>query len=330
MQTTALRSQCYALRPAEQLAALARVVPRPLPSIYRVVLLWMLAIGWTAAISTGSVLGQELTGNEPPPAPGSAPASAISGDESSATQEPAIVDPTTLTSALQNAAGPEQFSSLLKAGLTLGVLSLAPAILLMTTCYIRVVVVLSLLRQAIGGQNLPPTQVITALAIFVTMLVMTPVWQDIKQDAIDPYTAEEIEWEVAWDKGTQPLMRFMSRQIEMAGNGQDVMLFYEYLPESQQVETPQTYRDVPLQALLPAFIISELKVAFLIGFQVFLPFVVVDLFVSSVNISMGMYMLPPALISLPLKLILFVTVDGWHLIVGMLLQSFAPYAETMA
>ncbi len=221
---------------------------------------------------------------------------------------------------------PEQLPSTLKAVLMLGVLSLAPAILLMTTCYVRVVVVLSLLRQAFGGQNLPPNQVITALALFVTLLVMAPVWNDVKKDAIDPYVNKEIAWSEAWEAGTRPLRRFMSRQIAMAENTNDIWLFYKYLPEDEQQESPETFNDVPIQVLLPAFVISELKIAFLMGFQIFLPFLVIDLVVSSVTISMGMFMLPPTMVSLPLKLILFVVVDGWHLVIGMLLESFAPYA----
>ena len=219
---------------------------------------------------------------------------------------------------------PDQLPSTLKALLMLGVLSLAPAILLMTTCYVRVVVVLSLLRQAFGGQNLPPNQVITALALFITLLVMAPVWNDVKKDAIDPYVDKEIAWDEAWDAGTRPLRRFMSRQISMAENTDNIWLFYKYLPEDQQ-KTPETFEDIPIQVLLPAFVISELKIAFLMGFQIFLPFLVIDLIVSSVTISMGMFMLPPTMVSLPLKLILFVVVDGWHLVIGMLLESFAPY-----
>ena len=219
---------------------------------------------------------------------------------------------------------PDQLPSTLKALITLAVLSLAPAILLMTTCYVRVVVVLSLLRQAFGAQNLPPNQVVTALALFVTLLVMAPVWNDVKTQGVDPYVNKEISWEQAWEQGTLPVKRFMSRQISSAENQDDIMLFYQYLPQEEQIE-PETYRDVPLKVLLPAFIISELKIAFLIGFQVFLPFLVIDLLVSSVTISMGMYMLPPMMISLPLKVVMFVIVDGWHLVIGLLLESFAPY-----
>jgi flagellar biosynthetic protein FliP len=152
---------------------------------------------------------------------------------------------------------------------------------------------------------------------------MTPVWSQVYTEAILPYTQEEIGLEQAWNRGVTPVRAFMSRQIDLAGNSDDVWLFYEYLPESHKTKSPETYDDVPLQVLVPAFMLSELKTAFLIGFQVYLPFLILDIVVSTVTISVGMMMLPPAMISLPFKLLLFVLVDGWTLVVGMLLQSFA-------
>jgi len=219
---------------------------------------------------------------------------------------------------------PQKLSSTLQVMLLLTVLSLAPAILLMTTSFVRIVVVLGLLRQALGTQQLPPSQVMTTLALFMTLLVMGPTWSEIYSKSIQPYSRGEItDPETAWNAGVAPLKRFMSRQIDAAGNSDDVWLFYEYLPPSQRsAKPPEVYEDVPLVALLPAFMLSELKVAFLIGFQIYLPFLILDLVVSSVTISMGMMMLPPVMISLPLKLLLFVLVDGWTLIVGMLLESF--------
>jgi flagellar biosynthesis protein FliP len=230
---------------------------------------------------------------------------------------------------------PEGMTAAIQVMLLLTVLSLAPAILLMTTCFVRMLVVLSLLRQAIGLQSLPPSQVITSLALFMTLLVMTPTWTRVYNESIRPYTAQEInpltgqpmklcaakpgEPDEAWELGIRPLREFMARQIEGAGNSDDVWLFYQYLPEASHA--PQTYDDVPLTALLPAYLLSELKTAFLIGFQIYLPFLIVDIVVASVTISMGMLMLPPVLISLPLKLLLFVLVNGWHLVVGMLLAS---------
>jgi len=223
----------------------------------------------------------------------------------------------------QQWASPEGLTSAIQVMLLLTVISLAPAVLLMTTCFVRIIVVLGLLRQALGTQQLPPSQVITSIAMFMTLLVMTPVWKAVYSDAIVPYTAHEIGLEQAWDAGIKPVRRFMSQQIDRTGNADDVWLFYKYLPKD--TPSPKSYDDVPLQALLPAFMLSELKTSFLIGFQVYLPFLVLDIVIASVTISMGMLMLPPVLISLPFKLLLFVMVDGWHLVVGMLLDSFTPY-----
>lgn len=225
-------------------------------------------------------------------------------------------------------AGPEKWTSpggmhsTMQVMLLLTVLSLAPALLLMTTSFVRIIVVMGLLRQALGAQGLPPSQVVTAISLFMTILLMGPTWSEVYTEAIHPYTREEIGLEEAWNRGCAPVRAFMSRQIDAAGNSDDVWLFYEYLPESQRKAEPETYDDVPLQALLPAFMLSELKVAFLIGFQIYLPFLVLDIVVSSITISMGMMMLPPAMVSLPFKLLLFVMVDGWTLIVGMLMESF--------
>lgn len=220
---------------------------------------------------------------------------------------------------------PEGLTSALQVMLLLTVLSLAPAILLMTTSFVRIIVVLGLLRQAMGTQQLPPSQVITSLAMFMTFLIMTPVWKQVYDDAIQPYTdpAVEMSLDEAWQAGAQPIRQFMSNQIDAAGNSDDVWLFMQYLPAD--TPTPESYDDVPLSALAPAYLMSELKVAFLIGFQVYLPFLILDIVIASVTISMGMLMLPPAMISLPFKLMLFVLVDGWHLIVGMLLESFVPF-----
>ena len=227
--------------------------------------------------------------------------------------------------------GPEKWTS--REGLTsslqililLTVLSLAPAILLMTTCYVRIIVVLGLLRQALGTAQLPPSQVITSISLFMTMFVMAPVWNKVYEDAIAPYTApgSSMSMQEAWAAGVAPVRDFMSRQIDMAGNHDDVHLFNAYYdPGGKPAES---FDDVPLRVLLPAYMLSELKTAFLMGFQIFLPFLLIDLVVASVTISMGMMMLPPAMISLPFKLLLFVLIDGWHLIVEMLLESFGTY-----
>ncbi|WP_231615347.1 flagellar type III secretion system pore protein FliP [Novipirellula artificiosorum] len=217
---------------------------------------------------------------------------------------------------------PEGLTSSLKVLLLLTVLSMAPAVLLMTTCYVRIIIVLGLLRQAIGLQSLPPSQVMTSIALFMTLFVMTPVWTRVYDDAIKPYTDPDVEMsmEEAYDAGSIPIREFMSNQIDVAGNHEDVHLFYTYMDPDAPL--PSTFEDVPLRVLLPAFILSELKTAFLMGFQIYLPFLIVDLVVASVTISMGMLMLPPAVISLPFKLLLFVLVDGWRLVVEMLMNSF--------
>jgi flagellar biosynthetic protein FliP len=230
--------------------------------------------------------------------------------------------------------GPEKWtsrqgmSSTLQVMLLLTVLSLAPAVLLMTTCFVRVVVVFGLLKQALGANQLPPSQVMTSIALFITLFVMAPVWSRVYHDAIEPYTAPDstMTLEEAWSRGEKPIKQFMARQIELAGNADDIWLFIEYLPPNERETEPETYDDVPLKVLLPAFMLSELKVSFLMGFQIFLPFLILDIVVSSITISMGMMMLPPVMISLPLKILLFVLVDGWRLVVEMLLRSFGEFS----
>jgi len=218
---------------------------------------------------------------------------------------------------------PEGLAASIQILVALTVLTLLPAIILMTTSFVRVLVVLAILRQAIGTQQLPPSQVITALAFFVTVAVMTPVWHETYREAIRPYTERKITLEQAWEKGASPIRRFMSLQIERAGNAEDVWLFLRYVNPNT---SPSTYDEVPLQALIPAFMLSELKTAFLIGFQIYVPFLIIDMVTAAVLLSLGMFMVPPAILSLPFKLALFVLLDGWHLVVGMLLESFAPFA----
>lgn len=231
----------------------------------------------------------------------------------------------------QNWTSPEGLASTLQVLLLLTVISLAPAILLMTTSFVRIIVVFGLLRQALGTQQLPPGQVITSIALFMTLLLMFPVWKKSYDDGIKPYTENRIGIDQAFDRSVEPIRRFMADQIVVTQNDDDVYLFLDYVePESLDGKEPDyVYYDpkpgetvVPLVALIPAFMLSELKTAFLIGFQIYLPFVVIDIVVASVTISMGMLMLPPVLVSLPFKLLLFVLVDGWTLVVQMLLDSF--------
>ena len=208
--------------------------------------------------------------------------------------------------------------------LALGALTLAPALIVMTTSFVRIVVVLGLLRQALGVQNLPPQQVITGLALFITFFVMYPVGNAIYNDALKPYEDGQITAMQAWDTGVAPLRQFMSRQIQKAGNDADVWLFWRADPDAPTGTAAEnlTYDDVPLRVLIPAFMTSELKIAFLLGVKLFIPFLIIDFLVSSITVSMGIMTLPPVMISLPLKLLLFVMLDGWRLTVEMLLTSF--------
>ena len=173
--------------------------------------------------------------------------------------------------------------------------------------------------QALGTQQLPPSQVITSLALFLTLLVMTPVWKQVYDRGVAPYTQKQIGLEQAWTDGVEPVRQFMCAQIERTGNSDDIRMFLHYLPGQPE---PTCYEEVPLSALLPAFMLSELKTSFLIGFQIYLPFLIIDLVVATVMVSMGMLMVPPALVAVPFKLLLFVLANGWQLVVGMLLESF--------
>ena len=209
-------------------------------------------------------------------------------------------------------------------------ISLAPSILMMTTCFVRFVIVLGLLRQAFGTQQLPPNQVLVALSLFLTVAVMGPVWTECYETGIEPYTSgvyvDQAEQQAALQEAATrtlaPLRRFMAAQIESTGNQSAIDLFLQHRGIDPD-DAPLYYEDVPTGVLLPAYLLSELKTAFAIGFQLYLPFVVLDMVVASVLIAMGMMMLPPPLISLPFKLLLFVLMDGWTLTVSLLLESVA-------
>jgi len=212
----------------------------------------------------------------------------------------------------------ENFSSALQIIILLTVLSLAPAILIMMTSFTRIVIVMSLLRQALGTQQLPPNQILIGLSLFMTFLVMRPTWERVNSEALQPYLKGEIEQQVALDKAQQPVRDFMFAQIDKADNWEDVYMFSHASGNPE----PKTRHDVATLTLIPAFVLSELKTAFLLGFKIYLPFLIIDMVISAVLISMGMMMLPPVMISLPFKLLLFVLVDGWHLITGSLMGSF--------
>jgi flagellar biosynthetic protein FliP len=206
----------------------------------------------------------------------------------------------------------------------LTVISLAPAIVLMTTCFPRILIVLGLLKQAIGAQGVPPPQVITALALFMTFLVMAPTYDRIYKEAVVPFNKGEIrDAETLWLKARQPVRDFMFDQLEATGNWNSLYTVLEYRGVDTSEPEKLTRADVDMVSLVPAFMLSELKTAFLLGFRIYLPFLVIDMVISSLLISMSMMMLPPVLISLPFKLLLFVMVDGWQLVVGGLLRGFA-------
>ena len=210
---------------------------------------------------------------------------------------------------------PGKISAALQLLFLLTVLSLAPAILIMLTSFTRIVIVLSLLRHALGTQQMPANQIIIGLAIFLTFFIMTPVWNEINSQALQPYINEEISAEKAFDLATKPIKEFMLKQTRE----KDMALFVKI----SKGEKPQKPDEIKLPVLLPAFAISELKTAFQIGFIIYLPFLILDMVIASILLSMGMMMLPPIMISLPFKLLLFVLVDGWNLVIGSLVQSFA-------
>ncbi len=221
--------------------------------------------------------------------------------------------------------GPQQsgLSVTLNIMLLLTVITLVPSIMLMTTSFIRIMVVLALLRQAIGTQSLPPGQVITGLAIFMTALVMKPTIDRVWSDAVVPYQNGEVrDMDELWVRASTPVRDFMFDQIEATDNWSSLYMILNYQGVDTSEPESMTRADIPTTTLVPAYMLSELKVAFLMGFRVYLPFLVIDMVIASLLISMSMMMLPPVLISLPFKLMLFVLVDGWTLIVGSLLESF--------
>ncbi len=215
---------------------------------------------------------------------------------------------------VEAAKGPQDVSVSLQILLLLTVLSLAPALLIMVTSFTRIVIVLAFIRSALGTQQIPPTQVLIGLALFLTLFVMAPVFGQINNKAIKPYTAHQISLNQAYDNASQPIRQFMFKQTRE----KDLALFV-YLAKMKQ---PRTQADIPTYVLIPSFIISELRAAFIIGFLIFIPFLIIDMVVASVLMSMGMLMVPPVMISLPLKILLFVLVDGWHLITRALVMGY--------
>jgi flagellar biosynthetic protein FliP len=215
---------------------------------------------------------------------------------------------------VEKGSDPGDVSVLLQIVFLLTVLTLAPAILILMTSFTRLAVVFSFLRQAVGTQQTPSNQIIAGLALFLTFFIMMPVWQKINNNALQPYLHEEISQEKALKEAINPIRNFMLKQTRE----KDLALFVKMA----KIKKPNNANDIPTSILIPSFVISELKTAFIIGFVLFVPFLIIDMVVASVLLSMGMMMLPPIMVSLPFKLMLFVLVDGWNIIVGSLVKSF--------
>lgn len=220
----------------------------------------------------------------------------------------------TITFGVDDAQTPTQISSALQVLFLLTILSIAPAILLMMTSFTRIVIVLGFVRQAMGTQNMPPTQVVVGLSLFLTFFIMSPTINQINQEALQPYLNEEITQENALERAIFPMREFMFSHV--------MEKELELLSDVTLADQPENRDDIPTMTLIPAFMLSELKRAFQMGFMVYIPFLVIDMIVASVLMSMGMMMLPPVIISMPFKLLLFVLVDGWGLVAGSLLKSF--------
>jgi flagellar biosynthetic protein FliP len=222
-------------------------------------------------------------------------------------------------------------STALNIMLVLTVISLAPSIILMMTCFARILIVLGVLKQALGTASVPPPQVITALALFSTLVVMSPTLDRINAEAVEPWRrGEVVDYDQLWTKARQPMRDFMFDQIEASGNWSSVYMVLSR--RGVDVSEPErlTREDVDMLTLVPAYMLSELKVAFLLAFKVYLPFLVIDMVVSTMLISMGMMMLPPVMVSLPFKILLFVLVDGWTLVVAGLMRSVAQHGDHAA
>ncbi len=226
----------------------------------------------------------------------------------------ALAQMPTIDISLGETSEPGQIATGLKILTLLTVLSLAPSLFVTLTSFVRIIVVMHFLRQAMGTQTMPPNQIIAGLAMFMTFFIMAPVFTKVYNEAFVPFTQETIGPEEAYDKAINPFRKFMLAQTREKDLGLFVSL--------SKIEKPKTIEDVPTYVVIPAFIISEMRTSFTIGFIIYIPFLVLDMVIASVLMSMGMMMLPPIMISLPFKLMLFVLVDGWHLIVGSLIKSF--------
>jgi len=220
----------------------------------------------------------------------------------------------TITLGIGEATDPGEVSTALQILIVLTILSVAPAILLMTTGFTRIVIVLSFMRQAMGTQSAPSNQIVIGLSLFLTFFVMAPVFNQINEQALQPYMSQQISQEEALDQALQPMRKFMFSQV----GEKDLQLLVDISKSPQ----PENQADISMMTLIPAFMLSELKRAFQMGFLLFVPFLMVDMIVASILMSMGMMMLPPIIVSLPFKILLFVLVDGWSLVIGSLVKSF--------
>ncbi|MBM4165829.1 MAG: flagellar type III secretion system pore protein FliP [Ignavibacteria bacterium] len=209
---------------------------------------------------------------------------------------------------------PEEVAVTLQILFLMTILSLAPALMILTTCFTRIIIVLHFIKQAIGVQQVPPSQVLVGLAIFLTFFIMGPTWNEVNNKGLQPYLKEEITLDEAYIKGVEPIREYMFKHTRE----EDLELF----TKMANVEKPSSRKDVPTHVLIPAFALNELRIGFQIGFVLFIPFIIIDLVITSILMSMGMMMLPPVIISLPFKLLLFVMVDGWHLVIDSLMRSF--------
>jgi flagellar biosynthetic protein FliP len=233
-----------------------------------------------------------------------------------ASDSPTAIPPMKFNFELGQDSSPQMMSTGLQILLALTVLSLAPAVLVMLTAFTRIVIVLSFVRNALSVPQVPPNQVIIGLALFLTFFVMAPTWNQINQEALQPYLSGEIDQQTAYDRAIVPIREFLFRQTRE----RDLALFVQM----SGAPRPQSRDDISTYVLIPAFVISELKTAFQMGIIIFVPFLIIDMVVASALTSLGMMMLPPSLISLPFKILLFVMVDGWHLVARSLMTSFGP------
>lgn len=238
----------------------------------------------------------------------------ITGANLYAQQNPAIPIPK-IDFNVGTSTNPEEVSSTLQLLLLLTILSLAPSILIMTTSFLRIIIVLHFLRQALGTMQMPPNQLLAGIAMFVTFFIMSPTINKVNNEALQPYLNNEITVDSAYSKGIKPVREFMFRNVR----DEDLELFMSLSSDVQ----PEKREDLSTMTLIPAFVLSELRAGFIIGFFLFIPFLMIDMIVGSILMSMGMMMLPPMLVSLPFKILLFILVDGWNLIVGSLVRSFS-------